>query len=872
MADALRTGSPSIAGTTLSQLWESVAFKPNDAQRQAILHSGSPLYLPAGPGSGKTRVLLWRTVNLLVHQDVQPEEVFLSTFTEKAALQLKEGLRALLGTVSEMTGKPYDVSKMYVGTVHSLCQRLLTDRRFARHRQRHRAPVLIDELEQYLFVRRRRTWEALLEAADLPVDDVEALAALMKATFNESSKSKHKAISNLIALFNRLSEECIDPAEALRGVRQPEFKKLLKMYASYRQLLEPPDRPATVDFPLIQQRAMQTLEAYPDAGKVFKHVIIDEYQDTNTIQERIFFKLASGHRNICVVGDDDQALYRFRGATVENFVEFPARCKKRLGVAPRQVVLNTNYRSRSSIVSFYCQFMEHPFCNWRKDKGDGCYRVADKNLKAARSGDEPAVVATRPAEPEDAAEEIAELVQKLIQQNKVQDPNQIAFLFPSLKSKQVGRMKEALEKRGLSVYAPRAGCFLEVEEAVAMLGVMFHIIGRPQQGEFSSADYDRFHKWVELAWTKAKELQAGDSILRRYVTERRQEVETAASDYQALSAVVEKRGWDPKSPYQPDVMRKALADAAGLSDKAQRTVNSPYFDRFARRIQAGPKPLKLSYAISRATSLDWNLLDLFYQLCGHKHFRAMFDLAERGTDEGPICNLSLVSQYLSTFLENHPPVINGEWLRDDGLVRTFGSYLYVLFRRGESEFEDAEDPFPKGRIPFITIHQAKGLEFPVVVLGNPRKDDRGPQAVEEMVQPLLDRDGEPLDRMSKFDIMRMFYVALSRAENLLVIAHYTGRGQRINEPFASMLSGPIRRISQLSVASLPAAKTKANDLPRTYSYTGDYLLYRRCPRQYMIYRHYDFAPSRSQTMFFGSLVHQTLEDLHQMLISQRSLS
>jgi DNA helicase-2/ATP-dependent DNA helicase PcrA len=123
--------------------------------------------------------------------------------------------------------------------------------------------------------------------------------------------------------------------------------------------------------------------------------------------------------------------------------------------------------------------------------------------------------------------------------------------------------------------------------------------------------------------------------------------------------------------------------------------------------------------------------------------------------------------------------------------------------------------------------------------------------------------------MTEFDVMRMFYVALSRAQNLLVIAHYAGRGQSINEPFSSMLDNSFPRIRQFDVQSLPEARQSDKELPKTYSYTGDYLLYKRCPRQYMAFRKYGFAPARSQTMFFGSLVHQTIDDLHQHLISLR---
>ena len=88
----------------------------------------------------------------------------------------------------------------------------------------------------------------------------------------------------------------------------------------------------------------------------------------------------------------------------------------------------------------------------------------------------------------------------------------------------------------------------------------------------------------------------------------------------------------------------------------------------------------------------------------------------------------------------------------------FTSYTYALFRLGESEYEDADDPFPKGRVPFLTIHQAKGLEFPVVVMGSFIRRNRGPQMNEVIIRDLLNKEGEPLDRMNEFDVMRMFYV------------------------------------------------------------------------------------------------------------------
>jgi len=130
----------------IGYFWDLLGFQPNDQQRKAILHTEGALYLPAGPGSGKTRVLLWRTFNLIVFHGVKPENIFLSTFTQKAAQQLKEGLLTLLAYATDVLNKPFEINNMYIGTIHALCQKLLQDRRFSLSRKRNRPPVLLDEL------------------------------------------------------------------------------------------------------------------------------------------------------------------------------------------------------------------------------------------------------------------------------------------------------------------------------------------------------------------------------------------------------------------------------------------------------------------------------------------------------------------------------------------------------------------------------------------------------------------------------------------------------------------------------------------------------------------------------------------------------
>ncbi|WP_322510151.1 3'-5' exonuclease, partial [Anaerolinea sp.] len=246
--------------------------------------------------------------------------------------------------------------------------------------------------------------------------------------------------------------------------------------------------------------------------------------------------------------------------------------------------------------------------------------------------------------------------------------------------------------------------------------------------------------------------------------------------------------------------------------------------------------------------------------------------AEQNGDEGSVANLGMITQYLQRSLDEHGGIITGNLLEGNKFSSIFfGSYIFALFRLGESELEDREDPFPRGRIPFLTIHQAKGLEFPVVVLGNPARRDHGVSKVECIARLLSTRSAsEPLEKIYEFDTMRMFYVGLSRPKELLILAHFHGKGQQIYPAFRSMLNeAGIHRLPAFDLNTLSSSPKQEDSLPKVYSFTGDYLLYQKCPRQYMIFRKFGFVPSRSETMFFGSLVHRTLEDLHHELIRRR---
>ncbi len=832
----------------IEQLWKAARFDPNREQRKAIHHVDGPLFLTAGPGTGKTRVLLWRTLNLIVFHDVLPEQIFLGTFTEKAALQLKEGLIAYLSEATRLTEQSYDISRMLVGTVHSICRRLLSDRRFSVGRMRPARLSLADDLEQYFFV--LRNWAELISARGLGVTDINQYLS----DNNNRSTSRHRAVAAVIALFNRFSEECLVPDECIRKTRDPMLKKLLHMYAAYKGM-------QLTDLSLLQQAALDHIRASDTSQSVLRHVIVDEYQDTNHVQEELFFHLAKAHRNLCVVGDDDQALYRFRGSTVENLVEFEDRCATRFGIRPRTINLSTNYRSRQTIVDFYSRFIRQ--IDWTKKNGSGAYRVQEKKIKAAREDAIPAVVASSPADPKSVCEQVATLVRRLIDAKKVQDPNQIAFLYPSLGSTQVPLMVEALEKRGLRAYAPRAGQFLEIDEAKDVFGAFLVLFGRPN---VTSPGMAEFADWIARAHKRGKQVILHDRSLAAFMKSRQEQIARVLRDRRLLVEAVGEHALERE--IDAEAIKK-LQTMPKLSVRARIYLRGRGLQRLINARRTAGRRLLLRNVINRVTTLNWGVLDLFYELSRFAHFRRAFDLAEHGQDEGPICNLALVTDYLGRFQALNSTVLSASFLENRGFVQSFfNSFLYGLWRRGESEYENADDPFPKGRIPFITVHQAKGLEFPVVVLGNPRKQERVPR-IETIVRPFTQRSGEPLQRIPTFDNARLFYVALSRPKNLLILCEYRGRGQHMNPPFPSLVDDNFLRIPNIEMDSIPCAEaSQADDLPKAYSYTGDYLSYRACPRRYMIYRRYNFTPARGETMVFGSLVHRTVEDLHHWLRAQ----
>jgi DNA helicase-2/ATP-dependent DNA helicase PcrA len=228
-----------------------------------------------------------------------------------------------------------------------------------------------------------------------------------------------------------------------------------------------------MDFSRLQTEAYSLIKDNPlvleKLQAKIKYLMIDEYQDTNYIQERIIFLLGRQTGNICVVGDDDQSLYRFRGATVRNILEFPGRFANGQCV---QIPLDINYRSNSDIVDFYNNWMNHPSVfEW------DIYRY-DKTIKPEFGNipDCPAVLKVSGGGSENEwHENILAFINELRSQGKITDLNQIAFLFRSVKSPKAVGLARYLEENGVSVYSPRSDMFFDRDEVKLVFGLLLYL-------------------------------------------------------------------------------------------------------------------------------------------------------------------------------------------------------------------------------------------------------------------------------------------------------------------------------------------------------------------------------------------------------------
>jgi len=288
----------------------------NPAQRAAVEHAGSPLLIVAGAGSGKTRVLTYRIAHLLAHRDAQPGEILAITFTNKAAGEMKDRVAQLVGPRSRA---------MWVSTFHSMCVRIL--------RAEHKTLGLKSTFSIYDQADSQRLMTMVCRDLDLD--------------------PKRYPARGLLAQVSNLKNELVDPEEWAAKAGSGIEKVLAEAYTAYQTRLR---QAHALDFDDLIMTTVSLLQAFPAAAehwrRRFRHVLVDEYQDTNRAQYVLVRELVGPPggelppAELAVVGDADQSIYAFRGASIRNILEF-----ERDYPDATTILLEQNYRSTQTILS-----------------------------------------------------------------------------------------------------------------------------------------------------------------------------------------------------------------------------------------------------------------------------------------------------------------------------------------------------------------------------------------------------------------------------------------------------------------------------------------------------------------------------------------
>lgn len=753
----------------------------NNNQREAIETTEGPLLIIAGPGTGKTFTLVKRAVYLIVEKKITPEEIIIATFTEKAA---KEIITRISNELISL-GINININEMYIGTFHSICLRILKEHlEFTRLKKNYR---LLDQFEQQYIIFQNIFRFRAIENYELIFD---------------SNIGVWKQAGKLAQYISTIQEELID-VNKMNDDTNEAVVALAKVVNLYSKILEEEN---IIDFSGLQIETFNLLRTntniLQELKSKIKYIMIDEYQDTNFVQEQLIFLLANDKKNICVVGDDDQGLYRFRGATIRNILEFPEKFDDGLC---KEIYLTTNYRSDKNIIDFYNSWMSEDVAEKFGFKWDK-YRFK-KEIKSglAEKCKSHSVIKVSGEDFDDEwYEEVLRFIKRLKNENRISDYNQIAFLFRSVKGERVTNFADYLEQNGINVYSPRSDMFFqrrEIRFAIVALMLTFpSYVAKLNERTFSFM---------------SKELE----------------------EYYEQSVV-------EFMTYINDAKNKALLDWI----RSRALNHSTWKD-----------------------NANYGLSGLMYQLFEFEPFKSWLsiDLNNGVVDTRPAHNLAMLSNIIVRYEYLHRLDVLTKENVEKHTERFFNMYLRFLFDGGINEFEDESEYAPSGCVSFLTIHQSKGMEFPIVFVGSlnavPRRDNDNLIAILQEKyynRPIF----EPIKDIKYYDFWRIYYTAFSRAQNLLVLTcreKLSGHGQEPSKYFREVYEKvPYYNDDVINLDDYKFESVKSVNIKESYSFTSHILLYENCSLQYKFYKELGFTPVRVGATIFGTLVHQTIEDVH----------
>lgn len=613
--------APAQAGALVADL--------NPAQRAAVEHRGGPLLVVAGAGSGKTRVLTRRIAHLLAHGDVTPWQVLAITFTNKAAGEMRRRVVELVGPHAE---------RMWVSTFHSACLRIL---RYHAGRIGYEPSFTVyDDTDS------RRLLEIVMD--ELGIDP------------------KRLPPRSVAAVIGQAKSELVDAqrfAEDASFGADPYRRRIADVYLEYQRRLRAAN---AMDFDDLLVQAVRLLETCDDVAAAyrdrFRHVLVDEYQDTNRAQHRLVLLIGGEHGNVTVVGDSDQSVYRWRGADIANILDFEEAFPN-----ATTVLLEQNYRSTQTIL-------------------DAANALIANNL-----GRRPKNLFTE-----------GEAGDRICRYRAEDEHDEASFVTGEILRL---RAAHALSYGDVAVFYRTNAQSRAIEEALVHQGVPYKVIG-------GTRFYDRREVRDVLAYLRLVANPDDEMSFRRIVNVPKRGL--GATSVARLSA------WAALHATSPG---RALehAEEAGLAGKALRG---------AQELAALLRELRAGIGAGDVTPGD--LVELVVGRSGYLDELVADSSPESDSRMENIAELaSVASEYesLSELLETIALVSDSDELEDAG-----------------------------ARVSLMTLHTAKGLEFPAVFL----------VGMEDGIFPHARTLAEPLELEEE---RRLCYVGITRAKRWLYLSH-----------------------------------------------------------------------------------------------------
>jgi DNA helicase-2/ATP-dependent DNA helicase PcrA len=669
----------------------------NPVQREAVLATEGPVLIVAGAGSGKTRVITYRVAHLL-RSGVRPRQVLAITFTNKAAAEMRERITYLVGSSI--------ADDMWIMTFHSACARIL--RYDAEHLGFGRNFTIYDEQDA------ERVISGVLKDLDLD--------------------PKRWTPRQLKHAISQAKNVCVDASELSRVADSYPERMAAQVYGSYERALSLAN---ALDFDDLLMRTVSLFETKPDVlerwQERFRYIVIDEYQDTNHAQYRFASLLASKYRNLCVVGDEDQSVYAFRGATIRNILEF-----ERDYPDAQVFKLEQNYRSTQTILDAANALIRNN--TQRKEK----------KLFSDR-GEGTKVVRYQADDEHDEAHFVAGEINRLTRSS--QGGNTAPPRHPP----------DAYSGNEIAVFYRTNAQSRVLEEIFLRYGIPYRVVG-------GLKFYERREVRDAIAYLRAAHNPADRiSVIRAAGSPKRGVGEGTIEKLQTFAT---KEGVTLVEAFE------RADEVAGLTGRAKSGAHELARTlRLIRERDAAEAPLA---EVVRAATEDSGLI-------------ATFEAEDSVEAQSRIENLQELSGVAEEFEAGR---------KQEGAPARLADFLERTSLISEVDLlADAEEV-----VTLMTLHNAKGLEFPVVFL----------TGLEEGVFPHVKSVADP-DQLE--EERRLAYVGITRAQNLLYLTHAWSRslwgGTNYNPASRFIGEIPTDLVDVLREAEAPRARRWTDrDSPR----------------------------------------------------------